>query len=268
MWECEIEFCKRIAVQAGRVVLQIYNGGDYGVEYKRDKSPLTDADKRANEIIVESIKREFPKYAILSEEEQVIQTDRLQNDYCYIIDPLDGTKEFIKRNGQFTVNIALSYRHESVLGVIYVPVTGYLYFASKGMGAYCQVGEKIKRIGVSDKKENIRFVTSLSHGCEQWENFVGHYGIASDNIVKVGSSIKGCYLAEGRVEAYYRFNPTKEWDTAAMQCIIEEAGGIFRQMDGTRMLYNRENVVNDKGFYAINCEENLFSNKNALWMNA
>lgn len=257
MWDKELEICKKAAVLAGRAILDIYNNiEDMEVEYKEGNMPLTIADRTANEIIVGLLKEKFPRYAVLSEEEKD-NLERLTNDYCFVVDPLDGTKEFIKRNGQFTVNIALAYKHRSVMGVIYVPVSGDLYYASENGGAWLEnnAGE-IKKLKVSDVKEKelLRVVMSSSHGCKQMENLIEKYGLT--NLVRIGSSLKGCLIATGEADVYYRHNPTMEWDTAAMQCIVEEAGGVFRQMDGSLMLYNRENSLNDKGFYALNTLEN------------
>lgn len=257
MWEKELEVAKEAAIKAGLAIMEIYeNTEDMQVEYKDGDMPLTAADKASNKIIVSALKEAFPDYAILSEEEKDSR-ERLKNDFCFVVDPLDGTKEFIKRNGQFTVNIALSHCHRTVMGVIYVPVTGELYFASQGQGAYLQEKEgEAQKIKVSDNKEmsSLRVVLSGSHGCPEMDALLEKYKLT--NFIKIGSSLKGCMIARGAADVYYRHNPTMEWDTAAMQCIVEEAGGIFRQMDSTEMLYNRENSLNDKGFYAINCQEN------------
>ena len=248
----ELEVAKKAAVLAGEAIMEVYGNEDFSVKYKSDDSPLTEADKRANDIIVEMLKSEFPDYAILSEE-SADDKSRLDNDYCFIVDPLDGTKEFIKRNGQFTVNIALAYKNKSVMGVIYVPVTKTLYYAAHGFGSYC--GED--RIKVSDRAENLRMVMSSSHSHPDEQRLIEKYNITE--FVKMGSSLKGCLVAEAKADVYYRFNPTMEWDTAAMQCIAEQAGAIFRQMDGTDMLYNRENSLNDRGFYVVNLEGNVLS---------
>jgi 3'(2'), 5'-bisphosphate nucleotidase len=248
----ELEIAKKASVLAGEAIMEVYNSDDFSVEYKKDNSPLTKADKASNRIIVDMLKEEFPDYAILSEEE-MDNKERLNNDFCFVVDPLDGTKEFIKRNGQFTVNIALSYKHKSVMGVIYVPVTGELYFAAKGYGSYCTkdgVTEKLSVFTESKPKSELNVVMSNSHGCEEMDKLLKKYNLK--NFVKVGSSLKGCMIAKGEADVYYRHNPTMEWDTAAMQCIAEEAGAIFMQMDDTPMLYNRENNLNDKGFYIIN----------------
>ena len=252
-WEKELSIAKRAATEAGKAIMGIYCSEELDVTYKEDQSPLTRADRQANKIIVEILSKEFPDYAILSEEEKD-NKERLKNDYCFVVDPLDGTKEFIKRNGQFTVNIALAYKHKAVMGVIYVPVTEELYWASEKGGAYLMTNEDTQRICVSERKEDIRVVMSSSHGCAEMDYMIQKNHLT--NYVKIGSSLKGCILAKGDAEIYYRFNPTMEWDTAAMQCIVEEAGAVFRQMDDTEMRYNRENCRNDKGFYIVNSPEN------------
>lgn len=250
-----LEVCKEVSIKAGLAIMEIYNScTDMQVEYKEGDMPLTAADKASNQLIVERLLAEFPEIAMLSEEEKD-HKERLEKEYCFIVDPLDGTKEFIKRNGQFTVNIALAYQHRSILGVIYVPVTGELYYALKGHGAFLRTkdGQDL-RLSVSDRREDLRVVMSNSHGCEQMDRLLEKYHLT--NFVSVGSSLKGCMVARGDAEVYYRYNPTMEWDTAAMQCIVEEAGAIFMQMDDTEMLYNREDSLNAKGFYIINRIEN------------
>lgn len=245
---------KKAAVTAGEAILDIYNKEEiWQVEYKEGHMPLTLADKRAHEIIAERLQDRFPDVALLSEEGE---DDKgcLENPYCFIVDPLDGTKEFIKKNGQFTVNIALCHLGRPVTGVIYVPVTGELYYAGKGMGAYLEKDGAATGLHVSDRVEDPRVVMSSSHGCEEMERLLEKYHLTE--LVRVGSSIKGCMIARGDAEIYYRHNPTMEWDTAAMQCIVEEAGAVFRQMDDSEMTYNREDHVNRKGFYIINRPEN------------
>ena len=251
-YDKELQISKEAAVLAGKEILKIYNSSDFSVEYKGDNSPLTTADKASNAIIVKMLKENFPEYAILSEEEKD-NLDRLNNDFCFVVDPLDGTKEFIKRNGQFTVNIALSYKHKSVMGVIYVPVTGELYYAQENGGCYLEAEGVVTELKVDKtpkEKSQLNVVMSSSDGCEAMDRLIEKYNLT--NLVKAGSSLKGCMIAKGKADVYYRHNPTMEWDTAAMQCIVEEAGAIFMQMDDTPMLYNREDSLNSKGFYIIN----------------
>lgn len=262
MYNNELQLAKDLAIQAGLAIMKIYET-DFNIEIKEDNSPLTLADRKANEIIVQGLEESFLDYAILSEESKDDKS-RLKNDFCFIVDPLDGTKEFIKRNGQFTVNIALAYKNKVVMGVIYVPVTKELYYASKGEGAYLERvksnehGTELKILQVSDKLEDIIVVGSKSHSSEKEAKLIEENKDKIKESKSAGSSLKGCMVAEGLADIYYRFGLTSEWDTAAMQCIVEEAGGIFRQMDGTDMLYNRENNLNEKGFYVVNRKENIW----------
>lgn len=250
----ELNVSKELAVKAGEAIMEIYKDS-FNIEYKEDESPITLADKTANEIIVDKLKEEFPAYAILSEECED-DLSRLNNDFCWIVDPLDGTKEFIKKNGEFTVNIALSHKNRVVLGVIYLPVTEELYYAAKGLGSYYEIESNSKRITVSERTENIRVMISRSHATDKLKKLIDGNSHKISEVKKAGSSLKGCLIAKGQADVYYRFSPTKEWDTAAMQCIVEIAGGIFKQIDGTDMVYNRANTLNDKGFYILNRAEN------------
>lgn len=251
----ELNIAKELALRAGGVILGIYSN-PFEIEYKEDETPITLADRKSNELIIKGLKESFPEHAILSEESEDNKT-RLNNDWCWIIDPLDGTKEFIKKNGEFTVNIALAYKHRVVLGVIYLPATGQLYYAAQGIGAFYDFQGNIREIKVSDRTDNLRIVKSRSHSTDKLNELIERNKNRISTIKSAGSSLKGCLIASGEAEVYYRFSLTKEWDTAAMQCIVELAGGIFKQMDHSDMIYNRENTLNDKGFYAINCRANL-----------
>ncbi len=258
----EIELiCQDLSLRAGEKIMEVYNTPQLSSQMteKGDKSPLTLADQRANDLIVSVLREKFPHIAMLSEEEKDDLTRR-ENSLCFIVDPLDGTKEFLKRNGQFTVNIALAEDGKVVMGVIFAPATGDLYYASHGNGSFYRdsagaitQNHVSKKIGL-DQPENIRLVMSASHGAPEMEALIEKYKFT--NFVKMGSSLKGCLVARGEAELYYRHGLTCEWDTAAMQCIVEEAGGIFRQMDGTEMVYNRENTLNEKGFFMLNSIEN------------
>lgn len=246
---------KDLARQAGQAILAIYDQFEPGQEVsKADQSPLTAADLAANAIIVAGLRASFPSFAILSEEEKD-NLDRLTNDWCFIVDPLDGTKEFIKKNGEFTVNIALAHQGQPVLGVIYAPVLDELYYAEQGKGSFLEKdGHAPIRLQVSSRTSKLRAVASRSHLAPELEELLSKHGVT--DFVAMGSSLKGCLVAKGEADIYFRHNPTMEWDTAAMQCIVEEAGGIFRQMDDSPMTYNREDSLNAKGFYALNRAEN------------
>jgi len=252
---CELSMS--LAVKAGDVIMDIYNK-DFDVEYKDDQSPLTEADKKASDLIMSGLKASFPNVAYLCEEEKDDHT-RLSNEYCFIIDPLDGTKEFVKRNGEFTVNIALAKNGNPVMGVIYVPVTKDLYYAAQGTGAFLlnPNGEKTS-LQVTDKTENLMLVASKSHRSAALDDMIeAHQGKIKD-LISFGSSLKGCMVASGTADIYYRFGLTCEWDTCAMQCIAEQAGAIVRQIDNTPLIYNRKNTLNEKGFYIVNKKENIW----------
>lgn len=255
--EAILTLMKNLAAEAGAIIMKIYDT-DFSVDYKEDASPLTLADKNANAHIVKGLSSHYPDYAILSEELRDDKS-RMTNPYCFVVDPLDGTKEFVKRNGQFTVNIALVHDSHPVLGVIYVPVTGELYYASTEKGACKRNPDgNEKRLHVSGRTEHLIWVGSKSHSSEKEEALIkAHQNLLSETI-SAGSSLKGCMVAEAKADVYYRFGPTCEWDTAAMQCIAEQAGAIVRQMDGTELTYNRENTLNEKGFYIVNRKENIW----------
>jgi 3'(2'), 5'-bisphosphate nucleotidase len=244
--------------EAANKIMEIYED-DFEVDYKDDSSPLTRADEEANSIIVDFLHKTWPEHAVLSEE---VKDDfsRLGQKWCWIVDPLDGTKEFVKRNGEFTVNIALSKNQKSILGMIYVPVTGELYYAFDQGGAFYQPApeKKFQQIEVSDRIESLCLVMSRSHASDKLQALIDENKKFIKDSKQAGSSLKGCLVARGEADIYYRFNPTMEWDTAALQIIVEEAGGIVEQLDGTPLLYNRKDSLNAKGFYVLNKRENNF----------
>jgi 3'(2'), 5'-bisphosphate nucleotidase len=252
--EKAIESCVELAREASKEILSIYNS-PFQINAKADGSPITQADLAANELIVATLRNAYPEYAILSEETED-DLHRLGKDHCFIIDPIDGTKGFVARNGEFTVNIALTYKHRVVLGVVAAPALNELYFAAQGLGAFVERVGEIRRISVSTHTGNLRMAASRNHPDQREFELAKAHGV--DTFVQSGSSLKGCLVAEGNVDVYYRYGPTSEWDTAAMQCIVENAGGIFRQLDGTEMFYNRKDTRNRIGFCAINRIENLW----------
>lgn len=252
-----LELSKRLAVKAGEEIMKIYHT-DFTVEYKDDKMPLTMADKNANDVIVNSLSKAFPNAGILSEE-SADDPENCNKEFCFIVDPLDGTKEFIKKNDEFTVNIALAQNGRVVMGVVYLPVKEELFYAAKGIGAYVDKDGQTNKIHVTDAISDLKMVVSKSHMSEKEEQLLEKYSNKITEMVQAGSSLKGCLVASGEADIYYRFGFTMEWDTAAMQAVCEEAGAIFRQMDGSEMLYNREDHLNGKGFYVINRSENCMT---------
>jgi 3'(2'), 5'-bisphosphate nucleotidase len=257
-----------LALQAGEAILDVY-GSDFEVQTKSDNSPLTLADQKSHGIIKSGLSRHG--IAVLSEEgRDMPYKERKQWDAIWIVDPLDGTKEFVKRNGEFTVNIALIEQQYPVLGIVYAPVPDVLYFGSIEIGAYKMVGGSRLRNRQGDKKSwdarldaliqmsqklpshssaqrDYTIVGSRSHGTAELEAFVAHKreergGVA---FIQAGSSLKICLVAEGAADIYPRLGPTMEWDTAAGQAVAEIAGARVYQYDGGHPLtYNREDQLN------------------------
>lgn len=250
------------AERASQCILEIYHTDfSSSVTFKADESPLTLADTAANGVICRMLREAYPEIPILSEENSHAGIP-LDAEYCFIVDPLDGTKEFIKKNGEFTVNIALVQDHEPVLGVVAVPLTGEVFYAVKDCGAWMYttgIGEReSERLCVSAKTSGLILVGSKSHASGKEQALIDAHAAGIREAISAGSSLKGIMVARGTADVYYRFGPTCEWDTAAMHCIAEEAGGIVRQMDGTALRYHRENHLNEKGFYIVNREENIW----------
>ena len=218
----------KISQDACRKILEVYNG-DISFKLKDDNSPLTIADTASNELILNELKESYPDIPILSEEGQ--KNVPRDAEYCWVVDPLDGTKEFINKNGQFTVNIALVQNQRPILGVIAVPVTGTVFFASRGNGSFKLENGVKAAIHVSNKKTDLIWVGSKSHSSEKEEQLIKQKSHLITTTIQAGSSLKGTMVAEGKADVYYRFGLTCEWDTCAMHCIVEEAGGIFRLME-------------------------------------
>ena len=251
----------KASLTAGKDILEIYQTADFGIEMKGDNSPLTLADKKAHRTIVDFLqKTDIP---VLSEEGRNIAYEERSNwDYFWLVDPLDGTKEFIKKNGEFTVNIALINNGIPVAGVIYVPVLEDLYFGIENLGAF-----KIEKIAIENesnfsinklieradklpkniKKEKYTVVGSRSHMSAETEEFINELKKTNGDIemISKGSSLKLCMVAEGFADIYPRFAPTMEWDTAAGHSICIAAGFLVTKQDGKTLLkYNKENLLN------------------------
>ncbi len=237
-------------LKAGEEVLKVYES-DFTIQEKEDRSPITEADRISHEVIAQNLKDFVPKIPVISEEgdKEVISADRF-----WLVDPLDGTKEFIKRNGEFTINIALVEDSVPVLGVVYAPALRLLYFAQKGKGAYkvnMETQEKIKIPVPQDGKENtLRVVVSRSHSDERTTKYLKKLSEKfSIEKVSVGSSLKICLLAEGKADIYPRTGPTMEWDTAGAHAVLLEAGGVILFAEdnmecGEELRYGKENLKN------------------------
>lgn len=234
-----------IAEQAGAAILDIYqkDSAAFNITGKADNSPLTAADLASHQLIVNALQALTPELPILSEEAADISWDiRKTWQRYWLVDPLDGTKEFIKRNGEFTVNIALIEDGEPVLGVIYAPVLNKTYFAAKGEGAFVKTADTTKPIQVAKAGSSVRIVGSRSHPSPELAGYLAQF--VKHDMVPVGSSLKFCLVAEGSADVYPRFGPTMQWDTGAGHIIALEAGATV-SFDGiSRQVYQRENLRN------------------------
>ncbi|MFT5168252.1 MAG: 3'(2'), 5'-bisphosphate nucleotidase [Saprospiraceae bacterium] len=243
-----IEQVCSISIDAGKEILKVYEiMDDIGVEYKADNSPLTKADQAANKKICEGLEALDPAFPIISEENKLVSyAERSQYDYYWLVDPLDGTKEFIKRNGEFTVNIALIKGQMPVAGVVYVPVTQELFWAIKDQGAFYSkdgVEQKLSCEPFSKDKKGLGIVCSRSHLNESTQSFIDQF--EEPKLVSKGSSLKFTIIAKGDAHIYPRLAPTMEWDTGAAQIVLEEAGGkVLDANTGQALRYNKENLLN------------------------
>jgi len=239
-----------IAKKAGGIIMQLYQK-KFNIDYKADQSPLTEADVASNHLICDELNKLYPDIPILSEESSAIPQLINKNSCLWCVDPLDGTKEFINRNDEFTVNIALIKNQQSILGVICVPAKNTIYAAVKGIGAFKQQDEKeFKSINVKHQDpNNLIFAVSRSHLDDETKNIVNDY---QGKMIKAGSALKLAYVAEGVVDVYPRFGPTMLWDVAAGQCIIEEAGGKVLWLENQQPMTYDINSNKNSSFIALN----------------
>ena len=242
--------------------MEIYNR-DFTITYKDDKSPLTEADTMANKIICEALSKAYPETPLLSEENKAEEYEvRRHWDYFWLIDPIDGTKEFIKKNGEFTVNIALIHKGEPVLGVVYAPAIGEMYKAKKGTGAYKSVLSPTGRVVQEEKlplnknrtpEKHLVIVASKSHLSKETQEFINEIAQTTTDLTQIskGSSLKLVMVAEGSADIYPRLFPTMEWDTGAADAIVREAGKMTYQYNSDKkaknnqaLTYNKANLLN------------------------
>ncbi len=248
-----ILFVEALAVEAGKAILKVYDSSQCDISIKADGSPLTVADSIANNIIIAGLREKYPNIQALSEEnvDSFILAESSNKRY-WLIDPLDGTKEFIAKNGEFTVNIALVDNGKVLLGVIYAPVLDLLYSAFRGNGAVKVQDGHRKYIKVSDLNSiNVwRVLGSRSHTSEKFKEWVERLDFIS--FIPKGSSLKFCLIAEGAADIYPRLGPTSLWDTAAGQCILEEAGGSVRSLEnGNELSYEDPFKIINPDFVAL-----------------
>lgn len=247
-----------IAREAGAAILEVYRSTDHGVQHKEDDSPLTRADLAAHELITAALGKLTPQLPVLSEESANVPWDtrRCWSRY-WLVDPLDGTREFIAGNGEFTVNIALIDAGEPVLGAVYAPVHGLLYTGARGCGAWKEEqGNAAMPIRTAEVKEgqlHLRLVASRRHGAPELDPWIARLQqrFSQLELVNMGSSLKICLIAEGRADLYPRFAPTSEWDTAAAQAVLEAAGGLLGDTNFVPFRYNRKESLLNPRFIAL-----------------
>jgi 3'(2'), 5'-bisphosphate nucleotidase len=241
-----------ISKEAGEAILEVYNS-DFDYEIKKDSSPLTKADNISHKIISKKLKELTPEIPILSEEDSDIPFGiRSKWQKYWLVDPLDGTKEFIKRNGEFTVNIALIENNSPILGIIYIPISCETFYGSKNNGSYYfQNNNQAKRINISDSiSKTIRVISSRSHPNKKVNSFLE--GIQNYKIITKGSSLKFCFIASGKADIYPRFGPTSEWDTAAGDAIVRYSGGHVLNLKGEPLSYNLKKTFLNPEFIVTN----------------
>lgn len=237
-----LSLVKKASLEAGAAIMEVYESADFEVDQKKDDSPLTLADRKAHECIVAHLKTtDLP---ILSEEGKQLSYEERKNwDTFWMVDPLDGTKEFIKKNGEFTVNIALIHQGKAVLGVVSAPVLKELYYGMAGKGAFLETEGNSPIALAIENTEVKQIVASRSHLNEDTKAFMEKYPTA--NTVSMGSSLKFMLVVKNEAQIYPRFAPTMEWDTAAAQAIVEAAGGeVLRYPELEPLQYNREDLLN------------------------
>lgn len=243
----------QISQNAGTEILKVYENHEIAKNFirKDDNSPVTQADIASHNLIASELETLTPDVPLLSEENtHKIQTPERQSWQNYwLVDPLDGTKEFLKRNGEFTVNIALMHRNKPVLGVIHIPCTGETYYAEQGCGSFKLANDSSQRIHAHNKEANATVLVSKSHIGKRTQRFVELYKEEMENqdlnLQPMGSSLKFCAIADGSASIYPRLAPTMEWDTAAGEIIVTEAGGLCHRYEGNKpLLYNKADLLN------------------------
>ena len=247
-----IEQVIKVAKEAGESILEIYNSLDIEFELKDDFSPLTKADLTSHQIIVNKLKEITPAIPILSEEESNIPFSiRSKWRIYWLIDPLDGTKEFLKRNGEFTVNISLINNKRPIFGVIYIPINDHLFWGAKDLGSFEVQGDmEPKKINISEEiKRPIRIITSRSHPSKKLNLFLKRIG--EHRLIQKGSSLKFCLIANREADLYPRLGPTSEWDIAAGDAILTFAGGKLITTDQKKIFYNSKESLLNPNFYAF-----------------
>jgi len=252
--QIDIQDIVAIAKEAGNAIMKIYKQS-FKVEYKQDNSPLTLADKKANNIIETGLNQLSVNFPVLSEEgEGIPYKDRKHWEYFWLVDPLDGTKEFLKKNGEFTVNIALIHKNTPVLGVVYAPALDMCYWAKQDEGAF-KDGQRLP-LKTKEQRKTYKVVASRSHMSDETQAFIDAIDTDKEKeLISIGSSLKICLVAEGEADIYPRLGPTMEWDTGAAHAIINETGFFLHEVNKYKCMkfkYNKQNLLNR--WFAVGAE--------------
>jgi 3'(2'), 5'-bisphosphate nucleotidase len=244
----QLEALCQIACDAGDAVMAVYRT-DFAAQYKADASPLTEADLRADAIIRQRLEAEFAGVFTLSEESS--SAEQGGRETFFLVDPLDGTKEFLKRSDEFTVNIALIHQGQPIAGVVLAPALGELFYAATGLGAWkrSSAGTVPLQVATYVGARALRVMGSRSHGTDALAAWLAKLP-CQHSFVAAGSSLKFCRIAEGIADVYPRFGPTCQWDTAAAQCVLEVAGGAVTDMQGRRLCYGLDRPILNPEFVA------------------
>lgn len=240
----------RIAQDAGDKIMAVYNSPDFAVEHKADDSPLTAADMAAHHHIVDALTALTPQYPVLSEESASLPfSERSQWQTYWLVDPLDGTREFVKRNGEFSTLMALIHNHAPILGVVHAPALNETWFAHQGSGAFKQMHGETFPISTRATGKPLKVMGSKSHRDPIMPQFLERIG--AHEYAVMGSILKACRVAEGSADIYPRLGLTSEWDTAAAQIIVEEAGGHFTRADMQPLRYNTKDSLLNPHFFVF-----------------
>lgn len=257
MYEKEFDFVFHLLEEIRPLILSGYNH-HFDVEMKSDGSPVTSIDKAVDSFLRTALEARFPKYALLTEE-TIDDKARLNNDYVWIIDPIDGTREFVAHEYEFVTNVALVYQHEVVLSFILEPISNELYYAIKGEGAYLYKNGTTTRIHVSNRTKDLIALQSPYYKTGEEIDYLNSRKDTVKEITFRGAAYKACLIASGKADICIRFKcKAKEWDTAAPQLLVEEAGGCYLSGDGSRLTYNNEDVRIKNGYIILNKKENYF----------
>ncbi len=248
----EFKIARNAIFGAAAIILDVYDDRDFNIHNKSDNSPVTKADLNANNLIIKKLTEAFPEYGILSEE-SVDDEKRLTKEFVWIVDPLDGTKDFIKKDNEFATNIALAQKGTIIMGLIMIPTKGELYYAFKGQGSYLEKNGIIERIYTSNDRKDLVAFASREHFSEEDKLYLEKHKDLITLLIRCGSAYKACLIACGQADVQIKIGGnSKEWDIAPCDLLVSEAGGSFTKPNGEKFTYNKKDVYNKEGYLIMN----------------